>query len=370
MSEVSREKIIVRTSMVGIGVNVLLAALKAAIGLLTNSIAVVLDAVNNLSDALSSLITIVGTRLAAKAPDKKHPLGYGRIEYLSALIISVIVLYAGITSLIESVKKIIHPETPDYSILSLLILAAAVIAKILLGNYFKSVGKKVNSGSLIASGSDALNDAILSSSVIVSAVLFLTLGLKLEAIVGVVIAIMIIKSGLELIGDTLDELLGKRPDSELSKSVKATVASEPEVQGAYDLVLSSYGPDRTIGSIHIEVPDTMTADRIDALERRITANVLEKHNVFLTGISVYAFNTSSDESRKLQDAITDMVMAHKGVLQIHGFYHNPESKLILFDTVLDYAYQPKELHRTIVEEVTKAYPDYHVQITLDTDFSD
>ena len=370
MNNNNREKKIIRTSMIGIGVNVLLAALKAAIGVLTNSIAVTLDAVNNLSDALSSLITIVGTRLAAKAPDKKHPLGYGRIEYLTALIISVIVLYAGITSLIESVKKILHPVLPDYSIVSLVILAAAVVAKILLGTYFRSVGKKVNSGSLIASGSDALNDAILSASVILSAILYLAFGLQLEAIVGIVIAVMIIKSGIELISDTLSELLGKRPDSELSKAVKATVASEPEVRGAYDLLLSSYGPDKTIGSVHIEVPDTMTADQIDALERRIAAHVLEEHNIFLTGISIYAHNTSSDESRRIQDAITDLVMAHEGALQVHGFYLNPKTRKILFDTVLDYDYKPKELYRTISEEVTAAFPDYDIQITLDTDISD
>ena len=370
MNENSREKIIVRTSMVGIGVNILLAALKAAIGLLTSSIAVVLDAVNNLSDALSSLITIIGTRLAAKAPDKKHPMGYGRIEYLSALIISIIVLYAGVTSLIESVKKILHPQTPEYSVVSLAILGAAVIAKILLGTYFRKVGNDVNSGSLIASGSDALNDAILSSSVIISAILFMTLGIQLEAFVGVVIAGMIIRSGIELISDTLDELLGKRPDSSLSKAIKATVASEPEVRGAYDLLLTSYGPDKIIGSVHIEVPDTMTADQIDALERRIGNKVVEEHKVFLTGISLYAYNTSDNETKRIQNEITDMVMAHEGVLQVHGFYLNPATKNILFDVVLDYAHQPKELYRTIVEEVTDAYRDYHIQITLDTDLSD
>ena len=149
-----RDKIIVRTSVVGIVTNVLLAAFKAAVGLAANSIAVVLDAVNNLSDALSSIITIVGTKLSGKLPDKKHPLGYGRIEYLSAMIVAGIVLYAGITAFVESVKKIIRPETPEYGTISLVIIAVAVVVKIVLGRYVKAQGKRVNSGALVASGSD------------------------------------------------------------------------------------------------------------------------------------------------------------------------------------------------------------------------
>ena len=190
--EENREKVIIRTSVIGILANVFLAAFKAAIGILSNSIAVTLDAVNNLSDALSSIITIVGTKLAGKLPDKKHPLGYGRIEYLSAMIVSGIVLYAGITSAVESVKKIIHPEKPDYSVISLVIIAVAVIVKIILGRYVKAKGEKVNSGSLVASGSDAMFDAILSASVLACAIIFMLTGLSLEAYVGVVIAVIII----------------------------------------------------------------------------------------------------------------------------------------------------------------------------------
>ena len=158
-----REKQIIKTSIIGIIANVFLASFKAGVGLLSHSVAVVLDAVNNLSDALSSIITIIGTKLAAKEPDKKHPLGHGRYEYLTAMVISVIVLYAGFTSLIESVKKIISPEKPDYSTISLIIIAVAVLVKIILGTYVKKVGRDVKSDSLIASGTDALFDSIISA---------------------------------------------------------------------------------------------------------------------------------------------------------------------------------------------------------------
>ena len=361
---------IVKASIIGIGVNVMLAGLKAAIGLLSNSIAVILDAVNNLSDALSSMITIIGTRLAGKQPDKEHPLGYGRIEYLSALIISAIVLYAGITSLTESVKKIIHPEIPEYTPVSLILLAAAVAAKILLGTYMKRVGNRVNSGSLVASGSDALNDAIISTSVIVCAVLYLVTGLKLEAYVGAVIAVMIIKAGIELIRDTLDDILGRRPDSELSKAVKATVARRPEVMGAYDLIINNYGPDTSVASVHIEVPDTMTAKELDELERNISDDVFNEHHIIMGGISVYSVNTSNDAAAQLRDNITRMVNSHDGVLQMHGFYVNEETKQITFDIVLDYTSDRRSLYRTICEEVSAAYPDYRFEIKLDADLSD
>ena len=170
----NRDKIIVKTSIIGIVINIFLVIFKAIIGLFSNSIAIILDAVNNLSDVLSSVVTIVGTKLANKLPNKNHPLGYGRIEYMSAMLVSAIVLYAGITSIIASTKRIINPEPSDYSIISLIIIAIAVIVKILLGKYVKSQGKKVSSGALIASGADAMFDAILSTSVLASAIIYFT----------------------------------------------------------------------------------------------------------------------------------------------------------------------------------------------------
>jgi len=220
-----REKVIVRTSIIGILANVLLAGFKAAIGLATRSIAVTLDAVNNLSDALSSVITIIGAKLGGKKPDKKHPLGYGRIEYLSSMIVAAIVLYAGITALVESIKKIIEPEPAEYTMVSLLIIAAAVVVKLLLGRYVKGQGEKVNSGALIASGSDASFDAILSASVLASAVIFMIWGISLEAYVGVVIAVFIIKAGIEMLSETLSDIIGQRADAEMSKTIKNTVSN-------------------------------------------------------------------------------------------------------------------------------------------------
>ena len=368
--EGSRDKIIIRTSIIGIVTNIFLAGFKAAIGLASNSIAVILDAVNNLSDALSSVITIVGTKLAARPADKKHPLGYGRIEYLSAMIVSGIVLYAGITSLVESVKKIIEPETPEYSTVSLVIIAVAVVVKLILGKYVKAQGEKVNSGSLIASGSDASFDAILSFSVLVSAVVFLMSGISLEAYVGVVISLAIIRSGIEMITETLDEILGIRADKETARKVKALLNEEPEVQGAYDLVLFNYGPDKDYAAVHLELPDTMTVDEVDRLNRRVEKKVYKETGITLVGIGVYGYNTGDDEAAKIRDRVREMVMAHEWALEFHGFHIDVAQKKMRFDVVMSFDINPKEGLRILLEEMKRDYPEYEVMILPDVDISD
>lgn len=369
LEEQNRDKVIIRTSIIGIVTNVLLAAFKAAIGFISNSIAVTLDAVNNLSDALSSIITIIGTKLAGKLPDKKHPLGYGRIEYLSAMIVSGIVLYAGITSAVESVKKIIHPEKPDYSIISLVIIAAAVIVKIILGRYVKAKGKQVNSGSLVASGSDAMFDAILSGSVLVSAVIFMVSDLSLEAYVGVVIAGFIIKAGIEMMIETLNEILGVRADKEKTDRLKQLLSEDPEVRGAYDLIIYNYGPDKDYASVHLEVPDTMTTMEFDKLTRKLEKRVYKETGVILTAVGLYSYNTGNDKAAEIQNDVQERVMAQDWAVQFHGFYVDTEAKEMTFDVVMSFDIKPEEGLRIIYDEIKGAYPEYDIQIAVDVDVS-
>lgn len=367
----SRERAIVRTSIIGIAANVLLAVFKAAIGLMSNSIAIVMDAVNNISDAGSSLITIIGTKLAGREPDKKHPFGYGRIEYLSAMIISLIVLYAGITSLTESVKKIIDPDTPDYSTVSLIIVGAAVAVKIILGRYVKAVGKKVNSSSLINSGEDATLDSIISASTLVAAAIFLIFGISLEAWLGAIISLLIIKAGFEMLKETVSQILGERNDPNLAKSIKETVTSYPEVYGAYDLVLNNYGPDSWNGSIHIEVPDTFSANQLNQLIRSIQEKVYLEHNVILTAIGVYSVNTKDKDIIDAHKHVREKVFAHPHILQMHGFYMDKANKTMRFDIVISFdAKDRKAVYKDILTEIQNEYPDYKLQIAMDTDFAE
>ena len=370
-SAASREKTIVRTSVIGIIANVFLAAFKAVIGLMSSSIAIIMDAVNNISDAGSSLITIIGTKLAGREPDKKHPFGYGRVEYLSAMVISVIVLYAGVTSLVESVKKIINPDVPDYSTVSLIIVGAAVVVKIVLGRYVKSVGKKVNSASLVNSGEDATLDSVISASTLVAAAIFLIFDISLEAWLGAIISLVIIKSGFEMIKETVSQILGERNDADLAKSIKETVTGFPDVQGAYDLVLNNYGPDTWNGSIHIEVPDTYSADRLDQLIRSIQVKVYEEHHVILTAIGVYSVNTKDAEIIEAYKNVKDLVLSHEYVRQIHGFYMDKEKKTLRFDIVVSFdAEDRRAVYGKVIEAVGKEYPGYELQVAMDTDFSE
>ena len=364
-----RERIVVRTGIIGIIANFLLAGFKAAVGLISNSIAVVLDAVNNLTDAISSVVTIIGTKLAGRRPDKRHPLGHGRIEFLAAMIVAALVLYAGITAAIESVKKIVDPELPDYSTVALIVIGAAVAVKLALGLYVLAQGKKARSAALSASGTDALFDAVISASVLICAVVYITTGVSLEAYVGLVISAFIVKAGVGMMRETLNEILGRRVERELLADIRRTICADPEVNGAFDLILHNYGPDTYIGSVHVEIDDTMSADRIDAMERRVADSVYERHGVLLAGIGIYSANTKSDAVRQMRSEITRLVMSHDDVLQIHGFFVDEQAHTCTFDVIIDYSCKDRDaLFDHICRDVSAAFPDFTFRITPDIDF--
>ena len=373
MSEVkdNREKQIIKTSIIGIVVNICLAGFKALVGVVTHSIAITLDAVNNLSDAVSSIITVVGTKLAARSPDYKHPYGHGRVEYLSAMIIAVIILYAGVTALIESVKKIMNPVKPEYTLVSLIIVAVAVVTKIVLGKYVQSVGRKVNSGSLEASGKDALLDSIISASTLVAAIIFITTGLSLEAYLGAVISLVIIKAGIDVMRETISLLLGERTEQELIVSIKRRIGQFENVRGAYDLSLHNYGPDIYLGSVHIEVPDDFTIAALDDLTREIMDTIRDEFNVVLMGIGIYASNTSDPDKAKARSDVSGLALAHEYVKGFHGFYINDDKKFISFDIVV--RFEDPDMNGTceaVKKEVEELFPGYAVRVNLDIDVSD
>ena len=367
----SREKTIVRTGIIGIVANVLLASFKALVGVAVHSTAMVLDAVNNFSDVLSSLVTIIGTKIASRKPDKKHPLGHGRVEYLAQMIIAALILYAGLTALWESVKKIITPVDPEHSAISLALISVAIVVKIFLGLYVKKQGKKAKSDLLISSGTDALFDAILSTAVLISAIILLIFKFNIEAYVSVIIAIFILKAGIEIIVEAVDDMLGHRVEVEYTKKVKESVLTFDEVFGAYDIVLHNYGPDRYLGSVHIEIDDRMTADKIDSLTRNITQKVYEDTGIILTAVGIYSNNSSNEHLMKMRKDITELVVDHKHILQLHGFYVDEEKKRITFDVVVDFDEQDREgLMKHIIGDVKNALPEYEVVVAMDSDISD
>ena len=364
-----RDRIIVRTSMVGIAANILLAAFKAVIGILSHSIAITLDAVNNLSDALSSVITILGSKLAGRRPDKEHPMGHGRTEYLSALTVAVIVLYAGITSAIESVRKIISPVRPEYSNVSLMIIAVAVAVKIILGRYFVKKGREAGSGALEASGADALFDAVLSFSVLVCAILFQVTGISLEACVGALISVFIMRSGIEMLRKTTDDIIGKRADPDLVRKIKKLIMQEEEVRGAYDMIINNYGPEADYASVHVELPDTMTVDEVDRITRRLQKTVFKETGVILTCVGVYSYNTGNYEAARIRNAVMETVMRHEWALQVHAFHADTKNHTMRFDVVFSFDIDPEEGCEIIRKEIIGLYPEYTLQIRADADIT-
>lgn len=365
-----RNKTIIKTSILGIIVNLILVAFKAVIGIIVNSIAIVLDAVNNLSDAISSIITIIGTKLAGKSPDKEHPYGHGRIEYFASLIIAVIVLVAGVTAGKESIEKIINPSQADYNTASLIIVSVAVIVKFFFGKYVKKIGESINSQSLIASGTDAFMDAVLSFSTLIAAIISLVWHISIEGYLGFIISIIIVKSSFEIMKETLNSIIGSRADSELTQKLKQKVNEFTEVQGVYDITLHNYGPSQIMGSIHVQVDDNMTAKEIHRLTRKIQLLIYSELGITLT-VGIYASNNSEEIYAEIKKELLKIIQKYKDIIQMHGFYVDEENKLISFDLIIDFKAEDREkIKNEVQKEIKEKYPEYNYFIILDSDFSD
>ena len=362
----SRQEKIVKTSVIGIVVNLILVAFKAFVGIATNSIAITLDAVNNLTDALSSIITIIGAKLAGKAPDKDHPYGYGRIEYFSSVIIAAIVLWAGITALMESWPKIFTPDVTNYTNVSLLIIAVAVVVKFVLGQYVKRVGEDINSQALVASGSDAFFDSILSLSTLIAAIISIFFNISLEGILGVIISIVIIKASIDMLRETLDSMIGARVDSDLSKKIKDSILEIPGIYGVYDLSLHNYGPEDMQGSVHVEIDDTLTALDIQKLSRHISAKIFMEFSIILT-VGIYAHN---DVHKDIRDDLYNIASQYPEILEIHGFIVYEDENLITFDIIVDFDADRESVKEKILSEIKTKHPEFNYLMIDDYDVSD
>ena len=366
MSGMTREQGITRTSLLGILVNLLLSGFKAAVGLIAGSVSIALDAVNNLTDAISSVVTIIGIRLARKKPDAKHPFGHGRIEYFSAIIVAGIVIAAGVSALVESVQKIIHPEMPDYSLVSVIIVSVAILAKILLGRYVKAQGEKYHSEALVASGSDASFDAILSASTLLGIGIAMLFRVTVDGWIGAIISLFIINAGREMLMESVSSVIGNRPDSEVSRAIRETVCEHEPVLGAYDLIMHDYGPDYAIGSIHIEIPADLSADQIHRLTRHISEEIMEKYHVILT-IGIYAIDSNHQE---LREKLNRTAMEHAGVLGTHAIYVDDTEKYITIDVITDFDVNREALREDLEGHIQEYLPGYRAEINFDNNFSD
>ena len=364
-----REKIIIRTSVIGILGNLLLVVSKAIIGVIASSIAIILDAINNLSDALSSILTIIGTKLANKKPTKKHPFGFGRIEYLTSTIIAMLVLFAGFSAIKESIEVLISGSETNYNYVTIIIISIAIVIKIALGLYFKKKGKEVKSDALIGSGVDALFDSILSLSTLIAIVVNLIWKINIEGYLGIIIGLFILKSGFEILKDALSDIIGKSASSEISEAIKEKVLSFDGVKGAYDLIINNYGPNKSIASIHIEVSDDMNAKDIHILTRKITECIYLEFGIIIT-VGIYAENNSDGEISLVKEDVYKVSIEYNNVKQVHGFYADSENKLISFDLVIDFNCDHEKIKNEIINKMKQKYPSYDFYIIVDRDYNE
>jgi len=367
-----RQNKIIKTSILGIVGNSLLALFKVIIGMGANSIAILVDAVNNLSDAASSVITIIGsTKLAGKDPDKDHPFGYGRIEYLSAMVISVIILYVGVSSLVEAGKKIINPTNPSYNYITIVVVILSVIVKLVIAYYFNKVGKDVDSDALINSGKDSKLDSFVSLSILLAAGLYVWFGISLEAYLGGGISIIIIKSAIDMLSKTIFQLLGEKIDPDLAKEVIATVEKFPGVEGASALVLNNYGPNDWNGSIDIGVPDDYTAEQLDEKIRDIQLEIYYRYRIELTAVGVYPINRRNRDIIDTKNEIKEIISPHEYIIGLHGLYVDEVDKEIWFDVIISLDAKDRlKVLKDVVTDVKNHFPAYNIEAFPNIDYID
>ena len=368
-----RESTIIRTSIIGIIGNIFLVGFKAAIGFIAGSISIVVDALNNLTDALSSIITIVGTKISNKKPDKKHPFGHGRVEYITSTLVAFLILFAGGLAIYESIKSIIdyfqNKTLPQFTVWSLVIIGVAILVKVGIGIFYKIQGKKVNSSALKASGSDALWDAALSTGTLIGAIFAYTLGWYVEGYLGILIGLFIIKSGIGILRESFSLIIGERYDKEEINKIRQDICAIDGVQGAYDLIINNYGPNKNIGSVHIGVANNLTAKEVQIIERNITAMMYMKYNTIMT-VGIYADFVETEISKSIHKYLLEVNSKYEHILQLHGFFVDEEKKLCNFDLVISFDEQePEQVVDNVKKAMEEKFPEYTFIVTLDNDFS-
>ena len=368
--KVKRDKKIIKVGVIGIITNLLLVIIKEIIGFISCSFSLIMDGINNLSDALSAIITIIGMHLASKEPDKEHPYGHGKIEYITSSIIATIILITGVLAFYESIKRIIDPVKANYTKEMLVLITLGVFVKYFLGTYVQKKGKELNSDSLVAAGLDALFDAIIATSTLIGALISYLLNISIEGYLGIFISFMIIKSGYEIIKRSFDLIIGTRINPELIKKIKESINKNKKVLGTYDLILHEYGPEKLIGSIHIEVDDTLTAKEIHKLTREISEEIYDKYQVILT-IGIYASNITDNEYKEIKKELKKILKNYPHVSELHGYYIDTDTNTISFDLIFDFKEKDcLNCKEEIIEKIKEKYPNYNYNIIIDNNFNE
>lgn len=363
-----REDIISMTSGLGIFVNVVMALVKVLIGLLASSIAIVSEGVNNAADSLSAFLTLIGSKLAQKHPDEKHPFGYGRIEYLVSLIISVLILVTGIEMVISSVKLIFHPEELNISYLALAVVAGSAVIKFILGTYTIKMGKKADSSALIGVGIDGRNDCFASLITIVSSLAFLLFDVSVDAYAGILVSLLILKAGLELLIDTVSDLLGRPGEHDLAVQIYKEIQQTDGIISAADMMLHNYGPDAWSGSVNVEIDHNKSVGEIYNFLHELQLRIMHEHHVTMV-FGVYAVDNDSAKIKELRSRITAFVREQEHIKSYHAVYLSEKEKKLYCDFIVDYCLEGwNALQSEFVQYISEYYPEYQVELTIETEF--
>lgn len=360
--------------LTGTLVNLLLFSIKLITGTLVGSIAVTADAFNNLSDAASSLITIVGFKLSSRPADKEHPFGHGRIEYIAGMIVSFMVLIVGYQFIKTSFERIVHPSAVTFQLIPFLLILVSVLLKIWMSRFNAFMGRTINSSALKASSYDALWDVVTSSTVALSLLIARFTAIPIDGYIGILVALAILMSGYNLVKETMSPLLGEPPSAELIKGISERVLSYPNISGVHDLIIHNYGPGRCMASIHAEIPSDINIMTIHEIIDQAEREISEALNIYLV-IHMDPISTNAVEIIEAKEEIEKILKKYPLVKSMHDFRIIGEKnhKNILFDMVVDYGALVKStnedaLRSKIKDEIMELHPGYNCIITIDHDY--
>ena len=358
-----RSKAIIKYNLIGIIMNLLLSIAKIVVGAVIKSKAYLLDGINSLADMLSSVVSLLSVHYGGKTADKNHPLGFGRLEYMSSLVITIAIIYIGVSSLFSAISLIMNPkESQEYGTFVIAIMVVSLLSKLIYGSFSVRKGRQVKSIALRATGVDSITDAMMALSILIGIFISKIIDTDVEGILCLLISLMIIRTGLLMIRESVDKLLGTRIDPELKKNLCRMIAMEREVYNVSNLVVHNYGEDLKIGSVDIEVDEKLTASQISNISRRIIKKA-ERMGVVITSVGISGTNLSDKRAIGIWDGIIKLCQEYEGIIRVQSFVIDLDKKEFSFYVVQDYSI--KDRHDEInkfSEKVCNAYPDYKIEI--------
>lgn len=364
----NRDNIITVTSGLSIVVNLLIAGIKVLIGIITSSIAILSEGANNASDALTSVLTLLGTKIAGKHPDKKHPFGYRRIEYLTGLVIAVLILVAGAEMLLDSVKLIFKPQDLSVSYLALAIVIGTAVVKFFLGLYTIRMGEKADSVALKGVGIDCRNDCISSVITILSILVFLLFHISLDAYAGILISLLIIKAGIDILKETISELIGRSGEKELADKIYKEIRNTDIVVGAADMMLHNYGPDTWSGSVNVEIDHSKSVGEVYQCLHALQLRIMHEYAVTMV-FGIYGVDNDNPETKEMRRTIGAFVKEHDLVKSFHALYLDTKTCTLYCDFIVDYKLRDwSPLKSEFLSYMKEHYPQYTLELTIETEY--